>query len=485
MYPQFGLSHSTFRQTMPQPPEQIYVSPNPDTASPASNNPAQKTPSDNWWQTRLKEHPFKAVSLTVLTIGGLSLLMFFAHLGVMPDLDFAGASATMAAVAMIGLLVTVALGGSTLAPGLTTRNLITSQPYMFQSRWMIAVFAIPAIAAFLAFATLDARDKNWSAAALSCLAMWVLVLMALLLLASTVALWRLGAFKPPAESSSTKLMRAIEIMMGLLGGGFIWLLMPLLALLSFAALWPEGRAPSDFGSYLATWGLFCVAMNVVLAYLPKEHELGGIAFIGLGSVFLLLALTQNWPGIPVAAVRALGLGEVPVALVLTEQGCHTLNKASRGQVVCQLDAETKVGWACPVVLKSRIGSPFVVEVTSFDTDGKWPAQLPITRGAMEQPPAQHALRYQRIQLTKTDVLSWPTIALLKNPGESFYFNAEQLTSVWHQDRKAMSSRQIDWLHAQCGDSRTTVAPEGVPDTQIDHAGTGAKVSTLPADRKGT
>lgn len=414
-------------------------------------------PSDSWWRTRLKEHPFKAASLAVLTIGGLSLLVFFMWLGVMPDLDLAGASATMAAVAMIGLLVAAALGGSTLAAGITARNLITSQADVFQSRWTVAIFATPAVVAFVGFAALSAWGDNWT---LPIFGLCVLLLMVTLLLIRALALLLSDAFEPPAGSSSNKTARTLEIVIGLLGGGFIWLVMPLFAFFSFASLWPVHRPSSEFGNYLAIWGLLCVAMNVAIIYLPKKHEIINVTFMGLLTVFLLLVLTQNWPGIPLAAVRTLGLGETPVALVLTERGCHTLNQATRGQTICQLDAEKKTGWACPVVLKSRIGSPFVVEVTSFDTNGKWPAQLPIPQQREGQPPTPHALKYQRIQIPKNDVLSWPAIEPLKKPGKDFHFDAKRLTSVWIQETEKMSAEQTDWMHTQCGSPPPTNSGAG-------------------------
>lgn len=412
---------------MSQPPEHDAVPPQPGA-------PVPKPSSYAWWRLRFQEHPFKAVSLAVLTIGGVILLLFFIRLGVMPDLDLAGATATMAAVAMIGLLVVVALGGSNIAAGITTRNLVDSWPEVFRSRWMLGVLAAPAIVAFAVVAVWSALASDWD---LSSLAPWILGLMVALLLAAAVALWRSGALK----------LRGFEIIMGLAGGGFLWLLLPLCSFVTFYALWPGDRSASEFGVYMAGWGVLCVCMNVFVACMPKERELGGMAFMGLGSVFILLALTENWTGIPAAAVRAIGLGETPVAMVLTEQGCHTLNRAARGQAVCRLDAQTKLGWACPVLLKSRIGSPFVVEVSSFDVDGRWPV---IPRHEYE-PPVAHPLRYQRIQISKADVLSWPSIKPLAAPREKFHFDADQLASYWHQDTAKMGKGQADWLRAQCGE----------------------------------
>lgn len=307
-----------------------------DTAQ--SIHPATpQPPLDTWWQARFKEHPFTAISLAVLTLGGLSLLMFFTRLRVLPDLDLAGATATMAAVAMIGLLVSAALGGSTIAAGISTRNLRTSYPQAFDSWWAVGTFAASAVIAFIG----------------------------------------------------------------------------LVALIT----WFKDEHLSTFGWWIL--GLTC-------------------------------ALLSMRSGIPVAAVRTLGLGETPVALVLTEQGCNTLNQAARGQAICQWNTETETGWACPVVLQSRIGSPFVVEVTTFDTNGKWPARLPIAKEHKDSPPT---LRY-RIQLPKADVLSWPSIEALNKPGQPGHINATQLASYQLRDSKGISVEQSRWLRTQCGEQPT-------------------------------
>ena len=417
-----------------------------DTAQ--SIHPATpQPPLDTWWQARFKEHPFTAISLAVLTLGGLSLLMFFTRLRVLPDLDLAGATATMAAVAMIGLLVSAALGGSTIAAGISTRNLRTSYPQAFDSWWAVGTFAASAVIAFIGLVALITWFKDEH---LSTFGWWILGLTCALLSMRFIYLCRSNAFASPEGSSSSKLTRAYETVMGLIGGGAVWLLMSLSAFLSFYALWPGEASLSDARLPLIAWGLACVAMNIFVAHIPKESELPAIAFMGIGSVFILLALTGNWSGIPVAAVRTLGLGETPVALVLTKQGCNTLNQAARGQAICQWNTETETGWACPVVLQSRIGSPFVVEVTTFDTNGKWPARLPIAKEHKDSPPT---LRY-RIQLPKADVLSWPSIEALNKPGQPGHINATQLASYQLRDSKGISVEQSRWLRTQCGEQPT-------------------------------
>ena len=63
---------------------------------------------------------------------------------------------------------------------------------------------------------------------------------------------------------------------------------------------------------------------------------------------------------------------------------------------------------CPVVLRSRIGSPYVFELTSFDAHGNWPAQA---RSSPSDSDTSRVLK--RIQIAKEDVKSWPSIDALK------------------------------------------------------------------------
>ena len=130
-------------------------------------------PAEVWWLARLKEHPFKAFSLAVSVYGGLILLAFFTHLGSMPDLDLAGATATVAAVAVIGLLVIFTLGGSTIAAGVVTRSLASYVPHLASLRSLMflaapgGIFIAAVVVSVISEKTLSTTCWIWFTLALS------------------------------------------------------------------------------------------------------------------------------------------------------------------------------------------------------------------------------------------------------------------------------------------------------------------------------
>ena len=133
--------------------------------------------AENWWLKHLKEHPFRALSLAVSVYGGLILLMFFAQLGSMPELDLAGTTATLAAVAVIGLLVVFVIGGITIVAGLVTRSLALEISHLADT-WSLVFLAAPGgiFTAILAVSTaIEAEHVNatfW---------LWITLLLSLLL----------------------------------------------------------------------------------------------------------------------------------------------------------------------------------------------------------------------------------------------------------------------------------------------------------------
>lgn len=85
-----------------------------------------------------------------------------------------------------------------------------------------------------------------------------------------------------------------------------------------------------------------------------------------------------------------------------------MNAAARGQKVCHFDRPSRVGRVCPVILQSRIGTPYFFELTAFREAGGWPAIPPSAlveiRG--EDQKITQPLRYTLIAIPDKEVLSW-------------------------------------------------------------------------------
>lgn len=164
-------------------------------------------------------------------------------------------------------------------------------------------------------------------------------------------------------------------------------------------------------------------------------------------------MTKNWLAIPIAAVKSLGLGEIPVGVVLSEEGCNILNKSAGEKIICQYDNEKKLGWACPLILKSRIGSPMVFDVLSFNTDGSWPGiedggKKPKNKYDPENITSYHGL----IQISKSDVKSWTKKESYTPSNEPSIITTKEYKSASFLEiySKSINFQQHEWLLNQCG-----------------------------------
>ena len=256
--------------------------------------------------------------------------------------------------------------------------------------------------------------------------------------------------------------------------GVMWLASALVAVLSYFAMASQSsRSSWEFGLGLAVWGLASVFLNFLIVGVKQKMQWTAFVVIGAASVLIVTMLAANWSAIPVAVVRALGLGDIIVGAVVSEDGCAIFNKAARGQKVCKMDTEQKIGWVCPVILKSRIGAPLVFELQSFGENGSWPIS-PFELERKRRDSDVNHLRYQLIQVPKADVKSWPSIESLprfkegstlqeKDSGSSNMDKKESqekklltgtnyplLASYLNKGYEVKNEKQQKWLETQCG-----------------------------------
>ena len=90
------------------------------------------------------------------------LLLFFVHIGTMPDLDFASATASIAAVAVLGLLVITFTGGATIVAGLVTRGLIDRSLPHSTLIDHLGLLAAPGIVTVIGLLATDFGKHGWS-----------------------------------------------------------------------------------------------------------------------------------------------------------------------------------------------------------------------------------------------------------------------------------------------------------------------------------
>lgn len=394
--------------------------------------------------TNWRAHPFKTTSVGVLTLGGLLLLLFFCQLGDMPDINLASSTSILAAVAMVGLLVAIVIGASTVAPGLVLHGPNKDTAWLRSVPTML-LSATPGIALVLVMALQFVLEIEWFPAPNTlglCAAMaWVIADARVhhLTTKGEIVLKDVG---------KRRVLHYWANVGALAYHSMFWILCIALVVLSLFHLYrDEDHSVWLFCLTAVMWVGFCCAMNVFLVT-SQDRATPRVVVSSIGfALLMLMTLTRNYTGIAVAAVRATGQGgDIPVRLVVTAKGCEILNKAVSGDPVCAAANADDPAVVCPVVLRSKIGTPFFIEFKSASAEGAWPSP---GRGRM-------------VSLAKSEVLSWPRIEPLKAlPKPSSMSPAASATAsgplLSFLRPLALAKTTQHWLEAECGQPIEAVA----------------------------
>lgn len=387
-------------------------------------------PTAPWWSKQARERPLATVGTFISVVGGLILLGFFCQLGGMPELDLAGASAILMAVAIVGFALAAALAVSGIVAGLMMRD-EEDVPVGLGEPRSLFLLAAPGTLSSIGLAAYWALDSKGNISSFGYSVPFVL----LTLFACGFSLTKPAIakdVKPERPWSRTR--RGLAFWMF----GYLWLLPAGGAVLTFYALFPRDGALWHMLIGMVGWTLWCYLSNVVIALVKKvKIAVLLVAYIAV-SLFILLGITANWAGFPRAIVSALGLGEIPVKMVVTRAGCDYLNKMAADRVVCRMGSDDSTGVVCPAMLRSRIGSPFFIGLSPYEPTGRWPQLHPPQRMAA-------------ISIPKAEVPSWSQLspAPAKAP-----LPAGSGAIVTYLD----SEDHGQWLREQCGNSPSMPLP---------------------------
>lgn len=400
-----------------------------------------------WWFAAATKSPFKTASLTLLTIGGLVLLAFFVHAGAMPEVSLGDATSILAAVALIGLLVASVVVFPSVTPGLIYGAPDPDQD-LLRSRRTLLLSTLPGWVLFLLLSVKVAGDVEpisvswWPAALLGVSAVCAIL---------AVAFGRRGHRDPFVHVGRFKQAGAavqLWIKLTLLSG--FWTFCASLSMVLLFKIYPGSDAKWSAIAALAAWVFFCSGTNVFLARTAAHDRSRAAVMMACASLGALVTLTGGYAAIPRAAVRALGLGEVPVRIVVTANGCDILNKAMPGRPVCRVASGESTALVCPVILKSRVGNPWLIQFSATGSGGRWPTNKPL--------PA--------IPIPKGEVVSWPRLELPEAPksaasvaaapaaaGSATTTNAGVAglaSALSYLDRSSAGAATKDWLDRECG-----------------------------------
>jgi hypothetical protein len=379
--------------------------------------------STAWWMTYLQANPLQSAFAVTCTIGGMLLLIFFAQLHAMPELDLAGATSLLLAVAAVGLAFIFFLTVSAFAGGLMLQSYGAEAAPLRE--WCGALLLhMPLIFTGLAVWWIWQKDSP----DFSCLNLFIPMFVCG---GAGIYAW-LFSLKRDWKTKATYALAYVWL-------SFLSLMIAGTAVLSFVAI-STHRAGGDQQEFqLLLWVVWCIVCNFVMARL-KPVRLDGLLVACSLSAFVLLFLSDNGMALPKAVVRSLGLGEMPVVLVVTEAGCQHLNQAS-GQKVCQVRPNEKSALVCPVLLRSRIGSPYFIGFSPLNPEGAWPANVVPTRTAAIAIPKTEVLSWSRIDAKRAEKQTTQQVASTHREEQG---TASQIVTRWN------TTAQGDWLARQCG-----------------------------------
>lgn len=382
---------------------------------------SQGRKKSNWWSL---EQPLSILSIlakAVPPIGGLLVLLFFVTIKHFPDLDLSGSIALLWAVAVVGSVIVLFIGLGAMLPSLM--ELASEHPKEASDRhaaqqllcalpgWLILLFFL-----FRSNGWLHISVLEWSNDRLMFILICMSIILGGMIARSEPASDAPLGTPPPAK----KKMHGVGTCLYLAAACVVWT-----ATLAFATTFIlsmgdiEGASPIRLVAASVVWLVFVMAMNAqVIRTGTAKALLKGIA-IAIIAFLGLLVILENLSGLAVGVLRTLQQTDLPVRLVVTEEGCDILNKAVREGTVCKIRSGEKLAVVCPVLLRSKIGSPFLVEFAPLSADGRWPSN----KGR------------QSVQIPREYVRSWPRLEL------------KQGTAAGAVDPKANASAVMSWITA--------------------------------------
>jgi hypothetical protein len=300
----------------------------------------------SWLLDFVKKNPLSIVGILMLFFGGAFAVIVSAKNGYLPDVNLVDVTATLFAIALVGLAVIVSVA----IAFFSSAFLIVYIKPNLNTPWNRLVFVLPSLLtalylAFIVFSFSPPLPAEW-------FIIGVLVITFLGLFFS----W-FKNYSPCTPKANIKDLCRVFI------SGFVLLLglcsiLPVMLEILSRQQDDERTAFFLLEFFIIVWcGVNFVLIDSFLNRKIKKLRVISYVILSIFGIPLLLsALAGNITMVPAATFRLLGLGEIPVTLALTENACSALEQQTDSNSIrCQQ------GIVKNVMLKSRIGGWFMVE----------------------------------------------------------------------------------------------------------------------------
>ncbi|KQW45567.1 hypothetical protein ASD88_11740 [Pelomonas sp. Root662] len=348
-------------------------------------------------------NPIKVLSVAALLFGGLLLLVYFARIEFLPDINLEAAPSLLYATALMGLLIVSFAAASMVMPGLLLAYWRDDAAESHFSDVLIAA-ALNALTWGVALSWLFGQLGGITALCITA-ALWC----------ASMVLWvRWIASRQPRASGFYRHALNRLGARWLLPAAFSALLMvtPVAFIFAFGL-----RGDIVYASNAQAIGrlvlLVLAASTVFISLSQSGSRIRTAAFLAALLLFLVFAATGSFSAASVMVVGKLGLGEyTAVRAVVSGKTCRQINLAL-GQAVCRETADEDATVICPAVLRSRIGSQALLEFAAMSIERSGTNASLAWQSIPEQ--RDKPVHYRRVVLDKAQLLTWSSVPLALSP----------------------------------------------------------------------
>ena len=389
--------------------------------------------SDFWFQGEDPSRLIKAASFFVPVVGGVLVLLFVISIGHLPSLDLGNSISLLTAVAIFGVVIIGCIGGATVLPVVVEMSVGDGSDRRQRTKYLL-LSSIPAWLVLTFLLVLWLLDYYRWALFVPSSTEFISSLLILVLLCGASIGWHRTHRKSRQTDSKW------EHLWGLTTASLYWAYVSMVWFVSFGVtaffLYYLSSDPSVPWWQKAVvgvmWLITCMAINVAVAATGTSRAAIRGAIVAVGLAVIPLLLTQSLTDLSGLVLNKLGYADLKVRLVVTEEGCNILNSAVRGAPVCAVDPATKLAAVCPVILKSRIGSPYRLDFYPLGANGGWPG----------------AATPQSVPLAEQYVKSWPSLDMSPQP-IAIRDIPEHATNLPLTMLHTHDKVEADWIRAKC------------------------------------
>lgn len=378
-----------------------------------------------WLVDYFKQNPFKVLTTATLAFGFLLLVPVFWGIGELPQLDVPSMLPLLGTIAVGGFLLTFFLASMPIAGGLLARSK-PNAPVCQSGWWLVLIYVLPVICISL----LLWASMTWFSFWEGSVGYVVVLLMALGPFLAAVRMWVLRRLIPDrTRAISEWAMLAWNAVVVTALSGY-------LVVTAIQIVVPESLTVGDLTATLVLWTVYASVVTVLSVRIKSMEIIRVMLVMAFLVATIFLVGTGGMTSISKAMLKRTGWGNYPAKLFVTDRGCDILNRSS-GHVVCKPEKAAGGNLVCPVIVRSRIGTPNFFFVSPFTSPGNWPDR-------------ERALN---VSLPKEDVIVSQRIAELTKSAQPIGTRDTQDPATHLVPQNGEQGR---WMMSQCGNIPATM-----------------------------